>query len=153
MGTRKHEDFCLIISTYKLEHISIEDQAFFFLSWVSLPPPVHANYVEIQCFPNTHGEEICREKQGGRSDNWDHRLNMELDLQSLFGLLCTAVLIGWDFASPPFTRILGSYTRALLVCQDRRHLFVTTWLRRRGRGEGRVVDPLKRRQNKTLGLF
>ncbi len=23
-----------------------------------------------------------------------HRLNMELDLQSLFGLLCTAVLIG-----------------------------------------------------------
>ncbi len=24
----------------------------------------------------------------------DHRLNMELDLQSLFGLLCTAVLIG-----------------------------------------------------------
>jgi hypothetical protein len=24
----------------------------------------------------------------------DHRLNMELDLQSLFGLLCLAVLIG-----------------------------------------------------------
>jgi hypothetical protein len=24
----------------------------------------------------------------------NHRLNMELDLQSLFGLLCTAVLIG-----------------------------------------------------------
>jgi hypothetical protein len=23
-----------------------------------------------------------------------HRLNMELDIQSLFGLLCTAVLIG-----------------------------------------------------------
>jgi hypothetical protein len=26
----------------------------------------------------------------------NHRLNMELDLQSLFGLLCTAVLIGRD---------------------------------------------------------
>ncbi len=26
--------------------------------------------------------------------SWTHRLNMELDLQSLFGLLCTAVLIG-----------------------------------------------------------
>ncbi len=30
-----------------------------------------------------------------------HRLNMELDLQSLFGLLCTAALIGWDLATPP----------------------------------------------------
>ncbi len=26
---------------------------------------------------------------------------MELDLQSLFGRLCTAVLIGWDLAIPP----------------------------------------------------
>ncbi len=25
---------------------------------------------------------------------WGNRLNMELDLQSLFGLLCTAVLVG-----------------------------------------------------------
>ncbi len=50
-----------------------------------------------------------------------HRLNMGFDLQSLFGLLCTAVLIGWDHATPP------SYTRALLVSQDRRHLFVTPW--------------------------
>ncbi len=52
-----------------------------------------------------------------------HRLNMELDLQSLFGLhvQCTAVLIGWD--PPP--RFLSSYTRALLVSQDRRHLSVT----------------------------
>ncbi len=25
-----------------------------------------------------------------------HRLNMDLDLQTLFGLLCTAVLIGWE---------------------------------------------------------
>jgi hypothetical protein len=41
-----------------------------------------------------------------------YRLNMELDPQNLIGLLCTAVLI-------------GSYTRALLVNQDRRHLFVT----------------------------
>ncbi len=32
----------------------------------------------------------------------NHRLNMKLDLQSLFGLLCTAVLIGWDpTTSPP----------------------------------------------------
>jgi hypothetical protein len=32
---------------------------------------------------------------------FNHRLNMELDLRSLFGLLCTAVLIGWGPATPP----------------------------------------------------
>ena len=46
---------------------------------------------------------------------------MELDLQSLFGLLCTAVLIGWDPATPPL------HPWALLVRQDRQHLFVTPW--------------------------
>ncbi len=59
---------------------------------------------------------------------FDHKLNMELDLQSLFGLLCTAVLIGRDPATPPLPP-LGSYTRALLVSQDRRHLFVTSCCR------------------------
>ncbi len=51
--------------------------------------------------------------------------HMELDIHSLFGLLCTAVLIGWDSATTPLPPHLGSYTRALLVSQDRRHLFVT----------------------------
>ncbi len=50
---------------------------------------------------------------------------MELDLQSIFGLLCTAVLIGRDPATLPLLPHLGSYIRALLVSQDRRHLFVT----------------------------
>ncbi len=36
---------------------------------------------------------------------WGHRLNIELDLKSLFGLLCTAVLIGWDPATPPTPRV------------------------------------------------
>ncbi len=54
-----------------------------------------------------------------------HRLNMKLDLQSLFGLRYIAVLIGWDAATPPLPTHLGSCTRALLVSQDRRHLFVT----------------------------
>ncbi len=64
----------------------------------------------------------------GRVWEGGHRLNMELDLQSLFGLLCTAVLIGWDpAASPPPSPHLGSYTRALLVSQDWWHLFVTPW--------------------------
>jgi hypothetical protein len=34
-----------------------------------------------------------------------HRLNMELDLQSLFELLFTAVLIGWDPTTPTSSRI------------------------------------------------
>ncbi len=47
-------------------------------------------------------------------------LNMELDLQSLFGLQCT--LCPRNSPPPPH---LGSCTRALVVSQDRRHLFVT----------------------------
>jgi hypothetical protein len=34
-------------------------------------------------------------------DTQNHRLNMELDLQSLFGLLCSAVLFSLDPAPPP----------------------------------------------------
>jgi hypothetical protein len=45
--------------------------------------------------------------------------------------MCTAVLIGRDPATPPPTPSLpphlGSYKRALLVSQDRRHHFVTHW--------------------------
>jgi hypothetical protein len=72
-----------------------------------------------------------------------HRLNMELDLQSFFGLQvhsCTHWLRPCNSPLPPH---LGSYTRPLLVSQDRRHLFVTTWLEgketgreRMGEGEG-----------------
>ncbi len=51
-----------------------------------------------------------------------HSLNMEIDLQSLFGLhvhSCTPQL------PHPLLPHVVSYTRALLVSQDRRHLFVT----------------------------
>jgi hypothetical protein len=57
-------------------------------------------------------------------ENSGYRLNMELDLLSLLELLCTAVLIGRDLATLPLPPHLGSNTRALLVSQDRRHLFV-----------------------------
>jgi hypothetical protein len=55
-----------------------------------------------------------------------HRLNMELDLQSLFGLLRTYWL-SLRPSNSPLPSHLGSYTRALLVSQDRRHLFATPW--------------------------
>ncbi len=51
---------------------------------------------------------------------------------AFFSRCCTAVLIGWDLwlrvRTPPTPPHLGSYTRALLVSQDRRRLFfVTPW--------------------------
>jgi hypothetical protein len=46
-----------------------------------------------------------------------HRLNMKLDLQSLFGLLCTAVLIDGT-PQLPLSPDLCLYTKALLVSQD-----------------------------------
>ncbi len=59
-----------------------------------------------------------------------------LDLQSSFGLLCTTVLIGWDpAATPPPPSHLGSYTRALLASQDRRHLFITPFFGKQGAGK------------------
>ncbi len=39
--------------------------------------------------------------------------------------MCAAVLIDWDPATPLLPPHLDSYTRALLVRKDRRHLFVT----------------------------
>ncbi len=71
-----------------------------------------------------------------------HR-NMELYLQSLFGLLCTAVLFGSDPATPPLPPHLGSYTRALLVSQDRRHLFLTPCPNRLGHSLEKAVTLTK----------
>ncbi len=42
-------------------------------------------------------------------------------------VMCVAILIGWDPATPPISPHLDSYARALLVSKDRRHLFVTPW--------------------------
>ncbi len=68
------------------------------------------------------------EGEGPSADGTDHRLNMELDLQNLFGIhvhSCTH----YHWLRPNKPQLppahLGSYTRALLVNQDRRHLFVT----------------------------
>jgi len=55
---------------------------------------------------------------------------MELDLQSLFGLHVCAHMHSLAKSETPATPSpphLGSYTRALQVSQDRRHLFVTPW--------------------------
>ncbi len=58
--------------------------------------------VYLQVNPNKPANSIPNTKE-----EILHRLNMELALLSLFGLLCTAVLIGWDTTtpSPPSPRI------------------------------------------------
>ncbi len=57
-----------------------------------------------------------------------HWLNMEVDLQSLFGLHVTWCEQLYSLAEtpqlPPSPRIGTRITRALLVSKDRRHLFV-----------------------------
>ncbi len=58
---------------------------------------------------------------------YSHKLNMELDLQSLFGLHMHSCNY-WLRPRNPLPPHLGSYTRALLVSQDGRHLFVTPCL-------------------------
>ncbi len=59
-----------------------------------------------------------------------HKLNMKLDLQSLFGLHVHS-FTHWLGPRDPLPLHLVSYTKALLVSQDRRHLFVTPWYKTR----------------------
>jgi hypothetical protein len=54
-------------------------------------------------------------------------LHVELDLQSLFGLHVHSCALRLRPCKPPIPPHLDSYTRGLLVSQDRRHLFVTRW--------------------------
>ncbi len=65
----------------------------------------------------------------------DHRLNMELDLQSLFGLPVHSCTHWLRPPQPPYPHplYLGSHTKALLVSQERQHILVTAW------GSGRRV--------------
>jgi hypothetical protein len=84
----------------------------------SLRHPVWVPEINVKPCNSVQSEPYIINKSE-RKTNEIKSSNMMLDLQSLFGLLCTAVLIG---PQPPH---LGSYTMALLVCQDRRHLFVT----------------------------
>ncbi len=104
----RHQNFTWIQSSFVQYRYNVETKT------------SESGFIFIVCLDRRHYEFNSRP--------WikPYRLNMELDLQSLFRLLCTALLIGWDPATPPpLPPHLGSYTRALLVSQDRRHLFVT----------------------------
>jgi hypothetical protein len=67
-----------------------------------------------------------------KSKEENQRLTMELDLQSLFGLhvhSCGHWLRPRPATPPPPPPLhLGPYTRALLVSQYKRYLFVTPWV-------------------------
>ncbi len=84
-----------------------------------------------------HAKYCTSSDKGGASIKCDtlwlhHRLNMEVDLQSLFGLRVTWCAHLFSLAEtpqlPPSPRILTRITRALLVSKDRRHLFATPWV-------------------------
>jgi hypothetical protein len=62
-------------------------------------------------------------------DKANHRLNMELGLQIYLGSMSRDVHSCTQWLRPPQSPLpthSGSYTRALLVSQDRRHLCVTS---------------------------
>ncbi len=66
-----------------------------------------------------------------RMENIHHRLNMEVDLKSLFGRNVTWCAQLYSLAEtpqlPPYPLIWTRITRAWLVSKDRRHHFVTAW--------------------------
>jgi hypothetical protein len=98
---------------------------------LSIQSPYHGYLHHLLAPLWVQGEDTlaCGGGGGGPSaDGTDHRLNMELDLQSLFGIhVHSYTHCRWLRPHKPQLppAHLGSYTRALLVNQDRRHLFVT----------------------------
>ncbi len=104
-------------------------------TWQLVPPPPPPIVPSQAYISYTERRKTKRERVGWlpfcSSVGWgkeygNHRLDMELDLQSLFGLLRTDSLAEATQLPPPAFRF-DSYTRALLVSHDRRHLFVTPW--------------------------
>ncbi len=57
-----------------------------------------------------------------------HRLNMEIDLQSLFGLHVHSCYHWLRTRNPPPPRIWARGRYWSMVRQDRRHIFVTPWI-------------------------
>jgi hypothetical protein len=70
---------------------------------------------------------------------------MDLDLQSLFGLHVYSCIY-WlrNSRDSSLLQHLGSYTRTLLVSQDRRHLFVTPCIK------GRVLHSTLEEEYRSL---
>ncbi len=63
---------------------------------------------------------------------------MELDLQGLFGS-CAKLYSLAETPQPSLSPPLGSYTRALLVSQYKRHLFVIPWYKWKDFGDCSIV--------------
>jgi hypothetical protein len=81
--------------------------------------------VSMACLPSLFLSSL----HGRGKISSSHRLNMEVDLQSLFGLHLTWCAQLFSLAETPqlptSPRIWTRITRVLLVSKDRRHLFVT----------------------------
>jgi hypothetical protein len=115
----------LLCSCTRREIITVRGQSYVYRLPKYWPPtPLSARRV---CRPpqQRRGVHTRRAERGGWSIFWKTR---GIGLPSYSNNLSTAVLIGWDPATTPLPPRLGSYTRALLVSQDWRHLYVTPWL-------------------------
>jgi hypothetical protein len=91
-----------------------------------------------------------------RKSKSPNTIGMELDLQSIFGLQvhrCTHWLRPRNPNPPPLPLLphFGSYKRALLVSQDRRHLFVTPCLILTG-GSAHLWKQRSVKQKLTIGI-
>jgi len=78
--------------------------------------------------PSIVYQNVQASKQYSKHNHVDHRLNMEVDLQSLFGLdvtWCAQLYSLAETPQPPIPPHWDSNTRALLVRKDRRHICVT----------------------------
>ncbi len=110
----------------------------FLLFFVYLPmySGMYKTFIEVHCTCSVCFKIHCTRAvlfSSGWKGNFLHRIHMELaNSKVYFGSMCTAgctcVVIGWDPATPPLPTHLGSHTRAPLVSQDRRNLFVTPFL-------------------------
>ncbi len=59
---------------------------------------------------------------------FNHRLNIELIFKDYLGFCVQLYSMAETPQLPPPPLHLGSYTKAQMVIQDRRHLFATHWL-------------------------
>jgi hypothetical protein len=111
---RKEGPHCLhLLTARRTRHVTDTEERR--LEWTPPPPPpsrgISVNFI---CVADSSS---CTVYPG---------LNMELrSLQSFFGFCVQLYSLAETPATPPLPQHLGSYTRALLVSQDRQHLFGT----------------------------